>query len=213
MILYTYFRSSAAFRVRIALNLKNLSAEQRAIHLLNKENRGADYKAINPQGFVPYFVNGDVKLSQSLAIIEYLNECYPDPPLLPADAFERAQTRAIAQLIACDIHPLNNTRVLGYLGEDLGIDEERRKAWYRHWIAEGFEALERILAERSTRGGAYCMGDQPTLADICLVPQVFNAQRFKVDLTIYPHIARIHETCMKLPAFDAAQPSKQPDAA
>jgi maleylpyruvate isomerase len=213
MILYTYFRSSAAFRVRIALNLKNLSVEQRAIHLLKKENRQPDFKAINPQGLVPYFVNGAVKLSQSLAIIEYLNECYPDPPLLPSDEYERAQTRAIALLIACDIHPLNNTRVLDYLGEELGADEERRKTWYRHWIVEGFTALEQILAERSTRGGAYCIGDQPTLADICLVPQVFNAQRFKVDLGSFPHIARIHETCMKLPAFDAAQPLKQPDAA
>lgn len=211
MILYTYFRSSAAFRVRIALNLKRLTAEQRAIHLLNKENRAPEYKAINPQGFVPYLVEGDVKLAQSLAIIEYLDERYPDPPLLPADPVARAQTRAMAQLIACDIHPLNNTRVLDYLKDELGVNEEQRKAWYRHWIEEGFAALERILAERPGRS-LYSVGDLPTLADICLVPQVFNAQRFKCDMSAYPRIAEIHENCMKLPAFDDAQPTKQPDA-
>jgi maleylpyruvate isomerase len=212
MILYTYFRSSAAFRVRIALNLKNLGAEQRSIHLLNKDNRKPDYRAVNPQGLVPYLIDGDVKLGQSLAIIEYLNERFPDPPLLPSDTFERAQARSIAQLIACDIHPLNNTRVLDYLGENLNADEEKRKTWYRHWIAEGFAALEKILEERSARGDVYCIGHEPSIADICLVPQVFNAQRFKVDVSAYPRIWRIHETCMKLAAFDAAQPTKQPDA-
>ena len=211
MILYTYFRSSAAFRVRIALNLKNLAAEQRSIHLLNKQNRLPEYKSINPQGFVPYLIDGDIRLAQSLAIIEYLDECYPDPPLLPADAVERAQTRAIAQLIACDIHPVNNKRILDYLGEDLGVDEERRKKWYRHWVEDGFAALERVLQEHAGRGG-FCIGDMPTLADVCLVPQVFNAQRFKCDMSAYPRIAAVHERCMKLTAFDAAQPSKQPDA-
>ena len=211
MILYTYFRSSAAFRVRIALNLKNLTVEQRAIHLLNKENRSAEYKAVNPQGFVPYLIDGDVRLAQSMAIIEYLEESYPDPPLLPADTVERAQTRAIAQLIACDIHPLNNTRVLDYLNEELSVDEERRKKWYRHWVEAGFTALEQVLEDRPGRS-IFCIGDTPTLADVCLVPQVFNAQRFKCDMSVYPRIAAIHENCMKLPAFDAAQPSKQPDA-
>jgi len=211
MILYTYFRSSAAFRVRIALNLKNLSAEQRAIHLLNKENRKAEYKAVNPQGLVPYLVDGDIRLAQSMAIIEYLDECYPDPPLLPTDKVDRAQTRAIAQLIACDIHPLNNTRVLDYLNEELGVDEDRRKTWYRHWVEEGFRALEQVLENRPGRS-SFCVGDSPTLADVLLVPQVFNAQRFKCDMSRYPRIAAIFENCMKLPAFDAAQPSKQPDA-
>ncbi len=211
MILYDYFRSSAAFRVRIALNLKNLSAEQRSVHLGRRDNRLPAYKAVNPQGLVPYLVDGAVELPQSLAIIEYLDELYPHPPLLPEQPADRAHVRAIAQLIACDIHPVNNARILHYLETELGIDEERRKTWYRHWIGEGFEALEKLLAANSA-GGPFCWGDAPTIADICLVPQVANARRFKCDLGAFPCIARIEEHCLTLAAFYLAQPARQPDA-
>lgn len=210
MILYTYFRSSAAFRVRIALNLKGLSAEMRSINLLSKENRQAEYRAVNPQGFVPYLLDGDLRLSQSLAIIEYLDETRPEPALLPAAPADRAFVRGIANLIACDIHPLNNTRVLDYLDTVLNVEKDARSAWYRHWIQEGFSVLEKLLAARPA--STFCHGETPTLADICLVPQVFNAQRFKVDLAPYPGIMKVFDTCMKLPAFDNAQPLKQPDA-
>jgi len=210
MILYTYFRSSAAFRVRIALNLKGLEAEMRSINLLSKENRQAEYRAVNPQGFVPYLLEGDLRLSQSLAIIEYLDETRPEPPLLPTAPADRAFVRGIANLIACDIHPLNNTRVLDYLDTVLNVEKDARSAWYRHWIQEGFAVLEKLLAARPA--ATFCHGETPTLADICLVPQVFNAQRFKVDLAPYPGIMKVFDACMKLPAFDNAQPSKQPDA-
>jgi len=211
MILYDYFRSSAAYRVRIALNLKNLSAEHRSVHLGRRDNRLPEYKAVNPQGFVPYLIDGTMELSQSLSIIEYLNEMYPDPPLLPGSPEDRAHVRAMALLIACDIHPLNNTRVLHYLDEELGVDEAQRKTWYRHWITEGFAALETLLTTRSA-GGRFCWGDAPTLADICLVPQVANARRFKCDLAAFPRIVQIEAQCQTLAAFDLAQPSKQPDA-
>jgi maleylpyruvate isomerase len=210
MILYTYFRSSAAFRVRIALNLKGLAAEMRPVNLLAKENRLAEYRAVNPQGFVPYLVDGDLRLAQSLAIIEYLDETHPAPPFLPATPAERAFVRGVASLIACDIHPLNNTRVLDYLDTVLSVEKDLRSAWYHHWIKEGFAVLEQLLAARPA--ATFCAGETATLADICLVPQVFNAQRFKVDLAPYPRIMSTFDACMKLPAFDSAQPMKQPDA-
>ena len=209
MILYDYFRSSAAFRVRIALNLKGLAPERRFVHLRKGEQRAADYLELNPQGFVPTLVIGKRRLTQSLAIIEYLEEEHPLPPLLPREPAERAWVRAFALSIACDIHPLNNLRVLKYLGKALDIDEPRRDEWYRHWVNEGFVALEAQLAGQPS---TYCRGDSPTLADVCLVPQVFNAQRVAVDLAPYPRIRAVHEACMQVSAFSDAQPSNQPDA-
>ena len=210
MILYDYFRSSAAYRTRIALNLKGLKAEQRSIHLRKGAQRSADYLAVNPQGLVPTLVIGDRRLTQSLAIMEYLEEKHPSPPLLPPGAEDRAWVRAIALAIACDIHPLNNTRVLAYLTGPLGLDDKRRDDWYRHWVNAGFEAIERQLAERAT--GRYCFGDTPTLADVCLSPQVANAARVNTDMAPYPRIRAINETCLAHPAFAAAHPSRQPDA-
>lgn len=209
MILYDYFRSSAAFRVRIALNLKGLAAERRFIHLRRGEQRAPGYLEVNPQGLVPMLVVGERRIAQSLAIMEYLDEKHPNPPLLPQGAEERAWVRSIALAIACDIHPIDNLRVLQYLERELGIDTPRRDEWYRHWIREGFRAIEALLAERH---GPYCAGDTPTLADVCLVPQVFNARRLDVDLAPYPRIRAIHEACMQVPAFADAQPSRQPDA-
>src|SRR6185436_13247867 len=179
MILYDYFRSSAAYRVRIALNLKGLEAERRFIHLRKGEQRAPDYLKTNPQGLVPTLVVGDRALTQSMAIIEYLEEKHPQPPLLPAAPEDRAWVRAIAQAIACDIHPVDNLRVLQYL-ERLGVDSAARDAWYTHWIVEGFSALEPQLAARAT--GSLCLGDTPTIADVFLVPQVANARRLKVPL-------------------------------
>jgi maleylpyruvate isomerase len=210
MILYTYFRSSAAFRVRIALNLKGLQVEQRAINLLAGDNLLPAYRAVNPQGFVPYLLDGDVALSQSLAIIEYLDEIRPAPALLPLGAEPRAFVRAVANLIACDIHPVNNKRILDYLDTVLHVEKNARSEWYQHWIKEGFDVLEKLLASRPP--STFVHGESPTVADICLVPQVFNAQRFKVPLEPYPVISRIFAECMKHDAFDAAQPSRQPDA-
>lgn len=210
MILYDFFRSSAAYRVRIALNLKGLAAERRFVHLRRGEQRAPGYLALNPQGLVPMLVVGDRRLTQSLAIIEYLDETHPSPPLLPATPEDRAWVRAVALSIACDIHPLNNLRVLQYLAKELEIDEPRRDEWYRHWIREGFAALEAQLAERGA--GPYCAGGAPTLADICLVPQVANANRLKVDLAPYPRIRAANEALLQLDAFAAAQPDRQPDA-
>ncbi len=212
MILHGYFRSSAAFRTRIALNLKGLPYEQRARHLRRGEQRGADYLALNPQGFVPMLeTDGGARLIQSLAIIEWLDEAYPNPPLLPTDALGRAHVRALAQMVACDIHPLNNLRVLRHLRGALAQDEAGVAAWYNHWIAEGFAAIEAVLAA-DARTGMFCFGDAPSLADVCLIPQVFNSRNYALDLTPYPIIRRIFDACMALPAFDMAQPSKQPDA-
>ena len=210
MILYDFFRSSAAYRVRIALNLKGLPAERRFVHLRKGEQRAEAYLAVNPQGLVPTLIDGDVHLTQSLAIIEYLDEKYPSPPLLPQSAADRAWVRALALSIACDIHPLDNLRVLKYLDRELQIDEPRRDEWYRHWIRVGFGALESHLATRVT--GRYCLGDSPTLADICLVPQVANANRLKVALEPYARIRAVNNACLALPAFDAARPENQPDA-
>ena len=223
MKLYDYFRSSAAYRVRIALNLKGIEAERVFVHLRRKDHRAADYLAVNPQGLVPTLVDDDgTTVTQSLAIIEYLDETRPAWPLLPADAAGRARVRAIAQAIACEIHPLNNLRVLRHIDQTFGTDEETRtRVWYRHWIAEGMAGVEGMLASQPVTGapatgqpatGRFCHGDTPTLADCTLVPQVFNATRFGADMTPYPTVMRIFEACAALDAFDRAQPDKQPDA-
>jgi maleylpyruvate isomerase len=210
MILYEYFRSSAAFRVRIALNLKGLEAERRFVHLRKGEQRAPDYLAVNPQGLVPTLVVGGAQLTQSLAIIEYLDETHPQPPLLPRSPEDRAWVRSVAQTIACDIHPIDNTRVMQYLDRELQIDEARRNAWYGHWIDLGFAALEPQLARRAS--GRFCFGDSPTLADICLVPQVANAGRVNLPMAPYPRIAAVNAACLALPAFERARPQNNPDA-
>ena len=210
MILYDYFRSSAAYRVRIALELKGLQPERRFVHLRRGEQRAPGYLALNPQGLVPLLVVGSERIAQSLAIIEYLDEKHPSPPFLPVGAEERAFVRSVALAIACDIHPLNNTRVLAYLSRDLSLPEPVRDEWYRHWVREGFRALETRLAERAT--GRYCLGEAPTLADICLIPQVANANRLSVDMAPYPRIGAINAACLAHPAFAAAHPDRQPDA-
>ena len=210
MILHGYFRSSAAYRVRIALNLKGLEAEHRFVHLRRGDQRGDAYRELNPQALVPTLEVGERRIGQSLAIIEYLEERHPQPPLLPPGPEDRAWVRSIALAIACDIHPLDNLRVLQYLERTLGVDAARRDAWYAHWIAEGFRAIERQLAERAH--GRYALGDAPGLADVCLVPQVANASRVKLDMAPYPRIRAVNEACLALPAFDLARPEKQPDA-
>ena len=211
MELYTYFRSSAAFRVRIALNLKGLPYTAHTVHLRKGEQRAPGYLAINPQGLLPTLVIDGQHLAQSLAILEYLEERHPEPALLPDDALERARVRVLADLVACEIHPLNNLRTLEYLRTHLGQDEAGVARWYRHWIADGLEKLEAVLV-RDGGTGSYCHGDRPTIADCCLVPQIFNARRFDSDLSPYPTAMRIFEACMKLDAFQRAQPSAQPDA-
>jgi maleylpyruvate isomerase len=209
MILYDYFRSSAAYRLRIALNLKGLAPERRFVHLRKGEQRDPAYLGVNPQGLVPTLLDGDITLTQSLAIIEYLDETHPSPALLPSNPVDRAWVRSIAQSIACDIHPIDNTRVMQYLEHTLGLDEAKRNEWYGHWIRLGFEAIEKRLAERS---GKFAFGDAPGLADICIVPQVANAGRVKLAMDPYPRIRAINEACLVHPAFAAAHPSKQPDA-
>jgi maleylpyruvate isomerase len=211
MILYDYFRSTAAYRVRIALNLKGLDYEQRPVSLVKGEQQREDYKRFNPQGLVPTLVlDNDRVITQSLAICEYLEETHPQPALLPGDPEGRARVRVLAQAVACDIHPVNNLRILKYLTGTLGISEDAKLAWYQHWIAEGLAALETLLESPQT--GEFCHGDTPSLADVCLVPQVFNACRFECDLAPYPTIARIVDACEALPAFERAQPSRQQDA-
>ncbi|HME91370.1 MAG TPA: maleylacetoacetate isomerase [Myxococcaceae bacterium] len=209
--LYGFYLSSAAFRARIALNLKGLAYESISVHLRHRAHLTPEYAAINPHQAVPVLVDGNRSLTQSLAIIEYLDETHPQPALLPATAIERARVRAMAQLIACDIHPLNNQRVLLYLRDVLGVGKQAKDEWYRHWIAQGFRPLEAMLSS-SSETGAFSHGDSPTVADVCLVPQVYNAKRFEVDLKPYPTVMRIFEACMRLPAFDRAQPLKQADA-
>lgn len=211
--LYTYFRSSASYRVRIALNLKGLEVRHLPVHLSRGggEQFGAEFRALNPQSLVPVFVDDGVALSQSLAIIEYLDERYPTPPLLPESIEDRARARQIALAIACDIHPLNNLRVLKRLTQDMGISDAAKNDWVRHWVDLGFRALEDDLAAQP-RKGSFCIGERPTIADCCLVPQVFNAERFGVDLSPYPTLRAIHAACQALPAFAAAHPLKQPDA-
>ena len=213
MKLYTYYRSSAAYRVRIALNLKQLAYEAVPVHLVRGggQQRQADYLALNPAGLVPTLVDGRNVLSQSLAIIEYLDETHPDPALLPGTAADRARIRAIAQTIACDIHPINNLRVLQYLTREFGVSDDQKNAWYRQWIEVGLGAVEAMLAT-DPRTAEFCHGDAPTLADCCLVPQVFNARRFGCDLGAMPVILRIVERCAGLDAFHRAAPEQQADA-
>ena len=211
--LYSYWRSSAAYRVRIALNLKGIDYECRPVHLVRDggEQRRPEYLAINPQGLVPVLSVDGLVINQSLAIIEYADERWPEPPLLPADAIGRARVRSLAMMIACDIHPLNNSRVQNYLRDELGVSEEHWLDWYRHWVATGFQALEvRLSSDADT--GRFCHGNQPGLADLCLVPQVYNAQRFRCDLSPFPSIMAIHDACMELDAFRDAAPESQPDA-
>jgi len=210
MKLYGYFRSSAAFRVRIALNLKGLAYDDAFIHLRKGEEFAQDYLRLNPQGIVPTLEDGSHVLTQSLAIIEYLEETYPEPALLPKKPSERARIRALALAIACEIHPLNNLRVLEYLKSVFKVTPEQQEAWYKHWIADGFKAFEQMLAGGATN--RFCHGDTPSLGDVCLVPQVFNARRFNCPLDDYPMLMRVFNECMQLDAFDRAQPSKQADA-
>jgi maleylacetoacetate isomerase len=206
--LYTYFRSSAAFRVRIALNLKGLAYEPVFVHLAKGEHRQPGYAKVNAQALLPTLELDDgTRLSQSLAIIEFLEEKHPSPALLPKDALGRARVRSLSNLIASEIHPLNNLRVLQHLKRALGQSEDQVSGWYRHWVADGLAKLEAELG-----AGKFCHGDTPTMADCCLVPQVFNAKRYNSDLAPYPNTMRVFDACMKLEAFDRAQPSKQPDA-
>ena len=213
MRLYDYFRSSAAYRVRIALNLKGVAPGERTyVHLRMGNQRAQDYLALNPQGLVPALALDDgTVLTQSLAIVEFLDETHPQPPLLPADPGGRARVRSIALAIACEIHPLNNLRVLNYLIGTLGVSRDQKDGWYRYWIDVGFEALEKSLS-RDPATGRFCHGDAPTLADVCLVPQLANARRFSIDLSPYPTLVRIESECNALPAFASAAPAKQPDA-
>ena len=210
MKLYSYFRSSAAYRVRIALNLKNLSYETIPVHLQKDggRHRSAEYQAVNPQMRVPsLMLPGGEVLTQSLAIIGYLNEIHPQPPLLPADPIERARVRAVSQIIACDIHPLNNLGTLQYLKRTLGQEQAAIDAWYTYWIQTAFEAIEKMI-----KPGPYAFGPQVTLADVCLVPQVYNARRMKVPIDAFPKIIAVDAACLALPAFDKARPENQPDA-
>ena len=211
MKLYTYFRSSAAFRVRIALNLKGLAYEPAFVHLAKGEHRAPAYGTLNAQALLPTLEDAAQRLTQSLSILEYLEETHPAVPLLPKDAPGRARVRSLALLIACEIHPLNNLRVLQHLKRTLGQNEDQINAWYRHWIADGMAKFEADLATGGT-SGIFCHGDSPTMADCCLVPQIFNAQRYQCDTAPYPATMRIFAECMKLEAFDRAQPAKQPDA-
>ena len=209
--LHGYFRSSAAFRVRIALNLKGQEFASVPHHLRHGEQLAPSYLQLNPQGLVPAIETGGAVLRQSLAIIEFLDESFPAPPFLPAAPLDRAHVRSLAQIVACDIHPINNLRVLQYLRRQLGADDDVIETWYNHWIAEGFAALETILAG-DARTGAFCYGNAPGLADICLVPQVVNAGNYRLDLAPYPTIRGIFDACMALPAFAAAHPKAQGDA-
>lgn len=217
MKLYSYFRSSASYRVRIALNLKGLSYEVAPVHLLKNggEQFSAEYRKLNPDALVPALIDESAAdaaaLTQSLAIIEYLEETHPAPPLLPHDALDKAYVRSIALSIACDIHPLNNLRVLRYLVRQLHVEEEGKNAWYRHWCEQGLAAIETMLA-MDKRVGKFCYRDMPTLADCCLIPQVANAQRLSCDLSRMPTIMRINDACLSLEAFASAAPARQPDA-
>lgn len=213
MKLYSYFRSSAAYRVRIALNLKQLPFDYVPVHLLRDGGQQLQdtYRAMSPDALVPTLIDGDVPLQQSLAIIEYLEETHPTPPLLPKQPVDRAYVRAIALQIACEIHPLNNLRVLKYLKHMLQVPEDAKNDWYRHWIESGFASLEARLAN-DPRTGKLCFGDTPTMADICIVTQVFNAHRFSIETAHYPTIQRIYEYASTLDAFKAAAPGVQPDA-
>jgi len=207
--LFGYWRSSASFRVRLVLQLKGLGYEQHPVNLRQGEQKEKAYRRVNPQGLVPFLIDGDVQLGQSVAIMEYLDETYPAYPLMPSAPEERARVRQIVNMIACDTHPLNNLRVLNYLEQELGQSKAARDVWYRHWIDETFTALEQLLM---TSAGVYCVGNEVTLADCMLVPQVYNARRFNMTLDDYPTIARIVANCEQLQAFIKAAPANQPDA-
>ena len=207
--LYTYWRSSAAYRVRIALHLKQLEHELVPVDLAEDEHKQDDYRARNPQGLVPFLDDGNVAIGQSLAILEYLEDRYPNPALLPVDAADRAAVRSFCDVICCDVHPLNNLRVQKYLVGVLDADDAARDTWYAHWIYEAFRAIESQLANRD---GPYAFGTSVTLADLCLIPQVYNARRFNVPLDDYPHIVAVDSACRELPAFVSAAPENQPDA-
>ncbi|WP_116474257.1 maleylacetoacetate isomerase [Zobellella maritima] len=206
MKLYDYIRSSAAYRVRIALHLKGLAYQASPVSLLDGVQLGDAYRALNPTGLVPSLDTGEGIISQSLAIIEYLDECYPEPALLPGTPLARARVRALALQIACDIHPLNNLRVLKYLTGELGISEAQKTSWYHHWLRQGLAPLEQQLSDSDS---SFCWGESPTLADICLVPQLYNARRFKLDLTPYPKLTAIEQACNRLDAFNQAHPDRQ----
>ncbi len=211
--LFGYFRSSGAYRVRIALNLKGVEHEFFPVHLLRGggEQHAPAFRAVNPQGFVPAIRDGDFTLNQSLAIVEWLDETYPDPPLLPCSINERAKVRAFAQMIACDIHPLQNLRVLQYLEREFGADQAAKEKWCRRWIEDGLAACEAVVAGEN-RTGDFCFGDKAGLAELCLVPQMFSARRFGADLSATPRLEQIDAACRALPAFSAAAPENQPDA-
>ena len=210
--LYSYWRSSAAYRVRIALNLKGIDYEIVPVHLPGDEQHSDEFHAVNPQELVPVLVDRSRVIRQSMAIIEYLEEAYEGArKLLPATARERARVRGLAHIIAADIHPLNNLRVMQYLEREFNTPQVERERWTQHWIREGFTAFENLLADNPSTG-EYCEGDEPTMADICLVPQVYNARRWSVDMTPFPLIQRISEACMKLDEFERARPENQPDA-
>ena len=209
MELYNYFRSSASYRVRIALAIKGLAYDYMPVHLANSEQLGESYATVSASRLVPLLKDGDAVLTQSLAIIEYLDETHPQPPLLPADALGRARVRALAQDIACEVHPLNNLRVLRYLTRDLKLSEDDKNRWYRHWVETGLEVVERQLAAQPD---LYCHGEAPTLADCVLVPQVFNAQRFNCRTEHVPNVMRVFETCLRLDAFSKTHPEACPDA-
>ncbi len=213
MKLYSYYRSSASFRVRIALALKGLDYDYLAVHLLKEGGQqfSAEFKSLNSAGLVPVLDDDGAIFTQSLAIIEYLDETRPHVLLLPSDAAGRARVRAIALAIACEIHPLNNLRVLSYLSKTLGISDEQKSAWYCHWVETGLASVESMLSNNALTG-TYCHGESPGFADICLIPQIFNAQRFKAKLDHVPTVMRIHEACMRLPAFADSAPLNQPDA-
>lgn len=211
MKFYGYFRSSSAYRCRIAFNLKGIRPETEVVNLREGAQKSAGFRALNPQGLVPALDTGDGVLTQSLAIIEWLDETHPDPALLPADPLARAHVRAFAQIIACEVHPLQNLRVLNYIKQNYGQDQAGADAWCQHWIAEGLAACEAIAAAQE-HGGGYTFGDAPGIADICLIPQMFSADRFGLDLTPYPRLREIRTNCQQLPAFADAHPARQSDA-
>ncbi len=205
-ILHDYYRSSAAYRVRIALNIKGIDYESRPVNLLENKQKSEEYRAINPQGFVPMLEMDDLRLTQSMAIMGYLDQRIPTQPLLPAAADARSHVLSLALTVACDIHPLNNLRVLKYLKDVFDVEQDARDEWYRHWVSEGLTALEALAAPRS---GKFLFGDNPTMADICLIPQLYNARRFNVSLDVYPTLLRADENASKLEPFAAAHPDRQ----
>ncbi|MBI3441650.1 MAG: maleylacetoacetate isomerase [Proteobacteria bacterium] len=213
MKLYSYYRSSASYRVRIALNHKKLSYEHYSVHLVRNggEQHAPEYKALNPQAQVPTFIDGDFVLTQSMAIMEYLEEKYPKPHILPKEPEQRAYVRQLSQICVADIHPLNNLKILNHLSGEFSISQDQKTAWYRKWVEQGFDALETLLGRSPFRTGPYCCGDQITMADMCLVPQVYNARRYEIPMTPWPLMAEIDDSCLKLKAFQDASPEHQPD--